>query len=389
MPPANNIMGQRMEDEGETLTKAEKVLDHLDIGISVHNVDGEIIEANVVLGRLLDIQPDELVGRKCHKVFHFGSDFIKGCPMKESIRSKKPESAEFFLNQSNKLVHFLTLPVLDEGGDVSSVVHVVRDITEKKRMEKAYEDIKMLDKMKEELVINVTHELRTPLQVVQAVLDLLSDEISDEENKELLDSGLANLDRLNSLIGDIMKAVKLREKKQPSQEVVDINRPVHPLLVPVEVVERKMVDVGEMVRKCTGTFSKDAEKKEIAIECRVDDDLPQILGDEKELDMAFSHLISNAIKFNDKGGRVTIEVQGMGDKVTLNVADTGVGIPEDKLPKIFDRFYQVDGSTTRKFEGTGLGLYLVKNIIERHRGSIWAESELGTGSKFIMVLPCQ
>jgi PAS domain S-box-containing protein len=377
-----------MAEKGETLTNTEKVLNHLDIGISVHSTSGEIIEANAALGRLLDVPVDELVGMKCHRAFHIRDDFIEGCPMMESIQSKKPESDEFFLNQSNKLVHFLTLPVLDEGGEVSSVIHVVRDITEKNRMEEAYEDIKMLDKMKEELVINVSHELRTPLQVVQAVLDLLSDEVSDEEDMDLLQKGLENLDRLNSLIGDIMKAVKLRETRLPSQEVVDINRPVQPLLVPVEVVERAPVDVGPLVRKCAGTFSHDAEESGITIECREDDDLPQILGDAKDLEMAFSHLIGNAIKFNGEGGSVTIEVRGLGDKVTLNVADTGVGIPKDKLSKIFDKFYQVDGSTTRRFEGTGLGLYITKGIVERHGGSIWAESEEGEGSKFIMVLPC-
>jgi PAS domain S-box-containing protein len=377
-----------MEDKGEILTNTEKVLDHLDIGISVHSTRGEIIEANAALGRLLDMPVDELVGMKCHRAFHIRDDFIEACPMMESIRSKKPESDEFFLNQSNRLVHFLTIPILDEGGKVSSVIHVVRDITERKRMEKAYDEIKMLDKMKEELIINVSHELRTPLQVVQAVLDLLSDEVSDEEDRDLLQKGLENLDRLNSLVGDIMKAVKLREKRLPSQEVVDISRPVQPLLVPVEVVERAPVDVGALVRKCAGTFSHDAEESGITIEYNVDDDLPKILGDAKELDMAFSHLIGNAIKFNHRGGRITIEVQGMGDKVILNMSDTGIGVPQDKLPKIFDRFYQVDGSTTRKFEGTGLGLYLTKGIVERHGGSIWAESEEGAGSKFIMVLPC-
>ncbi len=379
-----------MEDKDETLTNAEKVLDVLDIGISVHNACGEIIEANTALGRLLDISADKLLGMKCHGAFHLKDDFIDGCPMMQSIKSKKPESSEFFLNQSNKLVHFLTLPVLDEAGVVSSVVHVVRDITEKKRMEEAYEDIKMLDKMKEELIINVSHELRTPLQVVQAVLDLLSDEVTHEEGRSLLESGFSNLDRLNSLIGDLMETVKLREKRLPYQEVVDINRPVQPLLVPVEVVERTPVDVGVLVKKCASRFSHDAEKNRVKIECKIETDLPTILGDEKELEMAFSHLIDNAIKFNGKeGGSVTIEAQGRGDKVALNVADTGIGIPQDRLDRIFDRFYQIDGSTTRRFEGTGLGLYLTKGIVERHGGSIWAESKEGEGSKFIMVLPCQ
>jgi PAS domain S-box-containing protein len=379
-----------MEDKGKTpggQANLEKVFDLLNIGISVHNIDGDIVEANEALGRLLSMPPEELIGKKCYQVFHLKEGFIGGCPMSKSMLSKKPENAEFLLPQLNRWVSFLTIPIVGEGDKVSRVIHVVRDITERRHMEKAHEDIKMLDKMKEELVTNVTHELRTPLQVVQTAFELISDDVTDADKKDLLDRGLENLDRLNALIGDIMKAVQLREKMLPSQEVVDINKPIHPLLVPVEVVERKPVDVGELIKKCTGGFSREAEKKEITIECQIDEDLPLILGDEKELDMAFSHLLSNAIKFNGKGGSVSLEVKSMGDKVMLNVTDTGVGIPKEKLPKIFDRFYQVDGSTTRRHEGTGLGLYLVKNIIERQGGSIWAESEEGVGTKFICVLP--
>lgn len=379
-----------MEDKGKTFgsqANLEKVFDHLSIGISVHNIDGDIIEANEALGRLLGMPPGELIGKKCYKVFHFKDEFIKGCPMAESTKSKKPENAEFFLNQLNRWTSFLTVPILDDSDKVNGVVHVVRDVTEQKHLEKSYEDIKTLDKMKEELVTNVSHELRTPLQVVQAALEILADEVTDEGDKDIVDKGVENLERLNFLIGDIMKAVQLREKTVPFQETVDIDKPIHPTLVPVEVIERKPVEIGELIKKCGERFSKDAEKKGIAIEYHIDGGLPQVLGDEKDLDMAFSHLISNAIKFNEEGGKVSLEVQGMGDRVVLNVTDTGVGIPEEKLPKIFDRFYQADGSTTRKYEGTGLGLYLVKNIMNRHGGSIWAESEEGVGTKFFSVLP--
>jgi PAS domain S-box-containing protein len=379
-----------MEEEGKTPGRTadlERVFDHLDIGISIHNTDGDIVEANSALGRLLGMSPGELVERKCHEVFHLKNEFIKGCPMLLSKKSKKPEKAEFLLYQSNKLISFLTLPILDEEDNVKGVVHVVEDITKQKLMEKAYEDMKMLDKMKEELVTNVTHELRTPLQVVQTALELLSDEVSSEGDMDLLDKGIQNCYRLNTLIGDIMKTVQLKEKMLPSQEVVDVTRPAHSLLIPVEVVERKPVDVGELVKNCADRFRSDAKEKEIKIECQIDEDKRQVLSDEKELDVAFSHLISNAIKFTRQGGKISLEVQNMGDRVVLNVTDTGVGIPEDKIQKIFDRFYQVDGSTTRKHEGTGLGLYIVKNIVEKYGGSIWAESELDSFTKFTLALP--
>ncbi len=380
-----------MEDKSDTPAKRadiEKVFDSLDIGFSVHDVNGDILEANEALGRILGMPLEKIIGKKCYQVFHLKNEFVMDCPMQKSIRLKKPEEAEFLLPQLNRRVSFLTIPIISDDEKVNSVIHIARDVTEQKRLEKSYEDMKTLDRMKEELVTNVSHELRTPLQVVQAALEILVDEIDDEGDKDLVNKGVENLGRLNSLIGDIMKAVQLREVLLPTQEIVDIDKPAHPRLVPVEVIERTPVDIGELIEKCISRFSSKAEQYGVTIEHKIDGGLPKILGDAKELDLALSHLISNAIKFNGEGGKVMLEAQDMGDKIVLHITDTGVGIPEDKLPKIFDRFYQVDGSTTRKFEGTGLGLYLVKNIIRRHGGNIWAESEPGKGTKFTFVLPC-
>jgi PAS domain S-box-containing protein len=379
-----------MEDEGRTplgIKELEEILDHLNIGISIHNIDGDILEANSALGRLLEMTPEQIIGNKCHKIFHLKDSFIMNCPMKGSIQSKKPEESEFHLPQVERWLSFKTIPVLDEAEEVNRVLHIVRDITEQKDMEAAYEDIKMLDKMKEELVTNVSHELRTPLQVVEAALELISDDIEDEGNRELADRATENLYRLNNLIGDIMSAVKLREQMLPSQEIIDVERSVNQTLIPVEVIERKPVDIVKLLKKCAKSFSSQIETDELKVEYRIEDDIQKILGDEKELGMAFSNIISNAIKFNDKGGSISFDVQNSGDKVVVKIKDTGIGIPQDKLPKIFDRFYQIDGSTTRKFEGTGLGLYLVKSYIERHGGNIWAESTQGEGTTLILVLP--
>ena len=119
------------------------------------------------------------------------------------------------------------------------------------------------------------------------------------------------------------------------------------------------------------------------------DELPSILVDRDRINQVFDNLLGNAIKFNPRGGTITIHLETVGDMVQLTVADTGVGIPADKLEKVFDRFYQVDGSATRRFGGAGLGLAIVRRIIEAHGGQIWVESELGQGSAFKFTLPTE
>ncbi|HSD85017.1 MAG TPA: ATP-binding protein, partial [Anaerolineae bacterium] len=115
--------------------------------------------------------------------------------------------------------------------------------------------------------------------------------------------------------------------------------------------------------------------------------LPLILVDRDRVNQVFDNLLGNAIKFSPRGGTISIEVKEAGNMIQLGVLDTGVGIPTDKLEKVFDRFYQVDGSATRRFGGAGLGLAIARRIVEAHGGRIWVESEEGTGSAFKFTLP--
>ncbi len=115
--------------------------------------------------------------------------------------------------------------------------------------------------------------------------------------------------------------------------------------------------------------------------------LPLVRADQDRILQVFDNLIGNAIKFSPDGGVITLQAQEAGDMVRVSVSDTGIGIPADRLERVFERFYQVDGSTTRKFGGAGLGLAIVKRIVEVHGGRIWVESQLGCGSTFLFTLP--
>jgi two-component system sensor histidine kinase VicK len=125
----------------------------------------------------------------------------------------------------------------------------------------------------------------------------------------------------------------------------------------------------------------------IALESHIAPDLPPARADRDRINQVLDNLIGNAIKFSPQGGTITLRLEDAGEMLQVSVSDTGIGIPEEQVERIFERFYQVDGSATRKFGGAGLGLAIVKRIVEAHGGRIWVKSQLGLGSTFSFTLP--
>ncbi len=231
----------------------------------------------------------------------------------------------------------------------------------------AYDDLKMLDKMKDEFLSNVSHELRTPLTSIKGALDIMSDEELPKELSELTSIAKQNANRLNALIGDIIYYSKMEYRATE--------------------LTKEDLDLGEIITKSVKTTSPTAMENGITIETSAEGDL-KALVDKKAIYKVFSNLLSNAIKFNKKGGRIMVRAKGIvNGHVEVCVEDTGIGIPKEHLGKVFDRFYQVDGSTKRKYSGTGLGLSIAKSIVEKHGGKIWVESEVGKGSRFTFKIP--
>jgi signal transduction histidine kinase len=130
-----------------------------------------------------------------------------------------------------------------------------------------------------------------------------------------------------------------------------------------------------------------AEDLGITLEAEIAEPVPWIRGDSTHLRRVFDNLVSNAFKFTPTGGKITLRLRAEGEDVHIEVADSGEGIPEEKIGRIFERFYQVEGGSTRRHKGTGLGLSLVKEIVEAHRGSVTATSELGQGTTFTILVP--
>lgn len=237
-----------------------------------------------------------------------------------------------------------------------------------KNAQQLEQEVKTLDRMKEEFISNVSHELRTPLTVAKGSIDLVLDSELNEKQKEILSMGKTSLLRLNRLISDLIEIAKMEE---------------HPVL------RLENVALDSMIRQCIYEIKPIAEQDNINIKVQLQENLPALRADREKLQQVFFNLLSNAIKFNKRNGKIIVEASQNDGVMEVSIADTGIGIPREHLDKIFDRFYQVDGSTTRKYVGTGLGLAIVKKAVEMHGGKIWVESELDNGSKFTFTLPMQ
>ncbi len=229
-------------------------------------------------------------------------------------------------------------------------------------------ELRESDRLKDELVQNISHELRTPLTFVKGYIELLlagdAGSLTDAQ-REQLSIVAEKTDAVTRLVSDII-FLQQADQMPGKRSLVSLAQPVQRAL-----------------RECAAA----AEKAGLTLVANLPDDLPLVAGDEGRLLQVFDSLLGNAIKFSPDGGQIVVTIEDAGSMVRASVADQGVGIPEDERERIFDRFYQVDGSVRRRFGGTGLGLAIAKRIVEAHGGRIWVESEPGEGSTFYFTLP--
>ena len=233
-----------------------------------------------------------------------------------------------------------------------------------------YERTKELDRMKSEFVAVVSHEVRTPLTSIKGSLELLGDErfhVLPPPQKELLSICQANTERLINLINDILDFSKLESSKLSLQF--------------------ESVDVGRLVPEAVDHIRNLAAMKGIAIDVHMEGSAGVIDADPMRIAQVITNLLGNAIKFSPENGKIEIWARGDDAEVTVDIKDHGKGIAPRDLSRLFQRFAQLDSSTTRKAGGTGLGLVISKGIVEQHGGKIWVESTMEKGSTFSFSLP--
>ncbi|PWH19016.1 MAG: hypothetical protein DDG59_04390 [Anaerolineae bacterium] len=239
-----------------------------------------------------------------------------------------------------------------------------------KELRQALLRVSELNQVKANFIANVSHELRTPLALLRGYLDMMKEgafgEITDEQ-AQVLDALLRSATRLEKLIDDLL----LFAYAERGELTLTLSK----------------VRLQEIAGQIVESHRYAAQAKGIRLEARIEQDLPSVHCDRERIAWVMSELINNAIKFSSSGGKVSITVYHQQGLITVAVQDQGIGIPAKRLQEIFEPFHQLDGSTTRRYGGTGLGLALATRILEAHGCQLRVESEVGKGSLFEFSLP--
>jgi signal transduction histidine kinase len=241
-------------------------------------------------------------------------------------------------------------------------------------MDRRNKELIQSDQLKDDLLSAVSHELRTPLTSILGYLTLLTGEktgLREEPQRDYAVTALQNAHRLHKMVNDLLDFSRLSSRRIAMNLVV---------VRPIEVAERALIELKVL-----------AQKNTLRIALKAPDPSLSVMADPDRLEQVIVNLLGNAFKFTPEGGAVTLGVErcerGGRSGVLIWVRDSGIGIPAEDLPRVFERFYQVDQTAQRQYGGTGLGLPISQEIVKAHGGEIWAESRPGNGSTFYVFLP--
>ncbi len=339
--------------------------------IFVVNYEGDILYHNRSVTEILGHSPDTLIGRNFFEFIQPETEKDFRQAFRQSCSKPYNESVEFkFLcaDTTYKFLEFNSINLTHKEG-IEGLILDCRDITQRK---KDAEELLRAQKAKEQFLANMSHEIRTPINGIAGMVNLLSEATSEEDKVKYLSAIKNSTENLKVIINDIL----------------DISV--------IESGKLKFEKIGFNIRYQLGavveSFLPEANEKQLPIRYSIDPEADQVLlGDPVRLNQIMINLISNSMKFTHKGS-ITIHAgldrrtEGL-NYIRFTVRDTGVGIPEDKLNHIFDSFTQADESVTRRYGGTGLGLTIVKQLIELQNGTINVHSEENKGTQFTFIIP--
>ena len=350
------------ENLTEKIDKLEKensrvhaILNSMIEGVIAVDKDARILSVNPTVEKIFNILKQDAEGRFFLESIPNNDIFevIDGVLKKGEVVSRElsivlPVQKVFQVNAS---------PIF-ENGRISGGIVVIHDVTE----------IRKLERMRSDFVANISHELKTPLTSIKGFVEtLLEGALNDKENsRNFLKVIQEHTDRLNNLINDLLDLSYLESKEAK--------------------LETEKVNIRDLFDRVLSGFKSQLKKKNIEVQ----NDLPSELTadiDRGKIEQVLTNLIDNAIKFNKENGFIKIYSRNPDNKVKITIEDSGAGIPEKDITRIFERFYRVDKARSRELGGTGLGLSLVKHIVELHGGTAGVDSTEGLGSRFYFFLP--
>lgn len=355
-----NLMAQRLKENIDEITeeknKIKAILSSMDEGVIATDKTGSVLLINPVVENMFHIYNDESIGKNIIEIIrNYELDLL----IKWALEKEEPVTYELPFLVPEPRTFRLHLTPLKKNDKIVGLVAILRDITELRRLEK----------MRTQFVANVSHELRTPLTSIKGFVETLLD--GAIENPKTANNFLRIIndetERLSRLINDVLSLSSIESKQ------TEINK--------------KPLHLGELISNVVAMLKPLAQNKDIDLTLSLDKSLPIIEADKDMMGQVIINLTENAIKYTPQGGRVHINAELLPNGIRIQVNDTGIGIPEKSLPRIFERFYRVDKARSREMGGTGLGLAIVKHIVEVHKGVINVESQINKGSTFTVTLP--
>jgi two-component system, OmpR family, phosphate regulon sensor histidine kinase PhoR len=355
----------KIDELSEDRTQLLAVLTSMVEGVMVLDYRGHVLQINPALERMFGISRVEARGHPC-------TDLFRHQQLNELVamilRSPAHHQDEIVLPLTGRCLQIEASPAGGRRENEACLVLVFHDIT----------DLRRLEKIRKDFVANVSHELRTPLTSIKGYVEALLDGAKDDSmaSTKFLDIILKQSDRLNLIIEDLLELSKIESGGISFKE--------------------EPIELRSLVERAISVVKPIADKNHHHLTTVIDAGLPAVAGDEGRLVQVFTNLLDNAIKYTPKGGEITVGAmlvplhgnpEPLASAIDISVADTGIGIPEQDRPRVFERFYRVDKARSRELGGTGLGLAIVKHIVEGHGGQVWVEANRPRGSRFVVRLP--
>ena len=348
---------ENLEQETKRLTS---ILSYMTDGVLATNRRGQIIMVNEMAAKQLNVNPDEVLNTSILDLLSLGDDY--------DLRSLITEVPELTIDSQDENGEYLSLRVRfalirRESGFISGLVAVLHDTTEQDKEERE----------RRLFVSNVSHELRTPLTSVKSYLEALDDgALSEPVAPDFVKVSLNETNRMMRMVTDLLSLSRIdNETSQLEIELTNFTAFITFIL--------------NRFDKIKSQSQEDTKKYELIREYPITPIWVEI--DTDKMTQVIDNILNNAIKYSPDGGKIKVGMKTTDAQLIISISDEGLGIPKKDLPRIFDRFYRVDKARSRAQGGTGLGLAIAKEIVEQHKGFIWAKSEYGKGSTFTIVLP--
>ena len=345
-------LNEKLREVSTQKNQIETILLHMTDGIIAFNRKGEIILINPAAKKLLAITPEDETFEDIFKKFNLNIN------MEKIIYLENWTSTEQRVQVNDRYVNVFFAPFKNETERPDGVIAVIQDITEHVK----------LDNMQKELVADVSHELKTPITSIMGYADtLLEGEYDKETQNKFLNVIATEARRMARLVTDLLTLSRYDSNKKRAQ--------------------KESFDLGELVKKCQDKLGIEIKKKNHKVNCFVTADVPPVYSDKYDIERVVLNILTNSIKYTPDGGEIKIYVGFVYNDAYIKVFDNGIGIPEEDLSRIFERFYRVDKARTREMGGTGLGLSIAKEILDKNGGSIDIKSVVGQGPEVVIRIP--